>query len=285
MERKVLGRGLGALIPDTVKPLLEKDDKILNLDISQIKTSSFQPRENFDPDQLKELTSSIKEKGVVQPVLVRPTEAGYELIAGERRLRAVKNLGFTKIPAIVKIVTNEEALELSLIENIQRQDLNAIEEAQAYRRLADEFKLSHEQISQAVGKDRVTVTNTLRLLKLSDKIQKYIMNGTITAGHARAILALTTPEAQWAFCQKIISQGLSVRESENLTKEETTVRAHKRKVHAKDHHLVALEEELQRVLGTKVRIQHKQKRGVIVIEYYSHADLERILHILKVKKF
>lgn len=285
MERKVLGRGLGALIPDTVKPLLEKEDKVLNLDISQIKPSSFQPREHFEPNQLKELTDSIKEKGVVQPVLVRPTESGYELVAGERRLRAVKNLGFTKIPAIVKIVTNEEALELSLIENIQRQDLNAIEEARAYKRLGEEFNLNHDQIAQAVGKDRVTITNTLRLLKLPDKIKDCLIRGQITAGHARAILALTTPEAQWAFCQKIISQGLSVREAENLTKEETTVRSHKRKIHAKDHHLVALEEELQRVLGTKVRIHHKQKRGTIVIDYYSHADLERILHILKVKKF
>jgi ParB family chromosome partitioning protein len=285
MERKVLGKGLGALIPDTVKPLLEKEDKIVNLDISQIKPSTFQPRAHFDPHQLKELTDSIKEKGVVQPILVRPTESGYELVAGERRLRAVRNLGFDKIPAIVKTVTNEEALELSLIENIQRQDLNPIEEAQAYKRLAEEFNLTQEQIAQAVGKDRVTITNILRLLKLPDKIQKYLISREITMGHARAILALPTAEEQLKFCQKIITQGLSVREVENLAKRETTVKSHKRKLPAKDHHLIALEEELQRVLGTKVRIHHKQKRGTIVIEYYSHADMERILHILKVKKF
>lgn len=285
MERKVLGRGLGALIPDTVKPLLEKEDKVINLDISQVKPSAFQPRAHFEPHQLKELTDSIKEKGVVQPILVRPTESGYELIAGERRLRAVKSLGFDKIPALVKIVSNEEALELSLIENIQRQDLNPIEEAHAYRRLAEEFNLTQEQIAQAVGKDRVTVTNILRLLKLPDKIQKYLISGEITMGHARAILAIPTAEEQLKFCQKVIAQGLSVREVENLTKKEITVKSHKRKLQTKDHHLIALEEELQRALGTKVRIHHRQKRGTITIEYYSHTDLERILHILKVKKF
>lgn len=285
MERKVLGRGLEALIPESAKPLLEKEEKIVNLDIAQIKPSTFQPRANFNPQHLKELTDSIKEKGVVQPVLVRPSESGYELIAGERRFRAVKNLGYAKIPAIIKSVNNQEALELSLIENIQRQDLNAIEEARAYQRLGGEFHLTQEQIAQAVGKDRVTITNILRLLKLPQKIQDYLIRGELTAGHARAILALPTEEEQLKFCQRIISQGLSVREAENLTKKETLVKSHKRKFPAKDHHLAALEEELQRVLGTKVRIHHKQKRGTIIIDYYSHADLERILHILKVKKF
>ncbi len=284
MERKVLGRGLETLIPESARPLLEKEEKIVNLDIAQIKPSTFQPRANFNPQHLKELMDSIREKGVVQPVLVRPSESGYELIAGERRFRAVKNLGYTKIPVIIKAVNNEEALELSLIENIQRQDLNAIEEAHAYQRLGQEFHLTQEQIAQAVGKDRVTITNTLRLLKLPQKIQDYLIRGELTAGHARAILALATEEEQLKFCQRIISQGLSVREAENLTKKETLVKSHKRKLLAKDHHLAALEEELQRVLGTKVRIHHKQKRGIIVIDYYSHADLERILHILKVKK-
>ena len=284
MERKVLGKGLQALIPETAKPLLETEEKIINLTIEQIKPSTLQPRANFDPQRQKELVDSIKEKGVVQPVLVRPTEAGYELIAGERRLRAVKSLGFEKIPAIVKTVSNEEALELSLIENIQRQDLNSIEEAHAYRRLGEEFHLTQEQIAQAVGKDRATITNILRLLKLPLKVQNYLIKGEISMGHARAILVLASPEEQLKFCQKIIERGLSVREVENLTKKVTLVKGHKRKLHARDHHLVSLEEQLQRVLGTKVRIQHRQKRGAIIIEYYSHADLERILHILKVKK-
>lgn len=288
-KRKALGRGLQALIPEarpdtkiTIgdKLLSEKTESIVYLDISEIKPGPYQPRSDFKQQKMEELVSSIREKGVVQPILVRRKGPGYEIIAGERRLRAVSSLGIKKIPAIIKEADDVNAIELALIENIQREDLNVIEEARAYERLRNEFGFTQEQIAQAVGKDRTTVANVLRLLNLSAKIQRLVLDDLLTMGHARALLSVSDPIRQMKICERIIKKGLSVREAEQLVKPS----APSRKTLAyrtADPHTKAAEDELQQVLGTRVRIHHGKKRGKVVIEYFSPADLERIIGIIK----
>jgi ParB family chromosome partitioning protein len=222
--------------------------------------------------------SSIQEKGVVQPVLVRKTGQGYELIAGERRLRAIRNLGIEKIPAIVKNVEDVDMLELSLIENIQREELNPIEEANAFQRFITEFSFTQEKIAKVLGKDRSTVANTIRLLGLPKKIQDYISKNTITAGHAKAILALPTEMDQLRVCNLVVKKGLSVRETESLVGRRFI--AGKKTEVKKDRNITDIENQLQQLFGTRVRIAHGKKRGKIQIEYYSTEDLNRILDIL-----
>lgn len=275
-ERKALGRGLSALIPEKINP----HDKITKLKTSEIVTSRFQPREDFDPERLTELISSIKEKGIIQPILVRVREedGNYELIAGERRLRAARAAGLEEIPAIIKNVDDTEHLEMSLIENIQREDLNPVEQANAYKRLLDEFNLSQEEIARAVGKDRTTITNILRLLNLPEDVQRAVQNAEISLGHAKVLLSLTSAAKQAEFCKKIMKENLSVRQAENLV---LSAQAIKRKKRATlDPHIVAIEEDLQRRLGTRVIISAGKKRGTIKIEFYSNADLDRILNLI-----
>ncbi|NQT95452.1 MAG: ParB/RepB/Spo0J family partition protein [Candidatus Omnitrophica bacterium] len=285
-KRKALGRGLQALIPEgsttdnTGAIISEHREMIAYLDISEIKTGKYQPRSDFNQDKLKELIASIKEKGIVQPILVKKTQSGYELIAGERRLRAAKAIGIKKIPVIAKEVDDASAIELALIENIQREDLNPIEEARAYERLGREFNLTQERIAQAVGKDRTSVTNTIRLLNLSDKIQQLILNDMLTMGHARALLSIPDARKQIKLAEKIIKKGLSVRETEQLVKPHAIRRKTSQRATV-DPHTRAAEEELQQALGTKVNIHHGKKRGKLVIEYYSPTDLERIIGIIK----
>jgi ParB family chromosome partitioning protein len=275
MTRKVLGRGLEALITET-----ERKEYIDYIDIDRIKPNRYQPREGFNKEKLEELISSIKEKGVVQPILVRKKEGAYELIAGERRMRAVKSLGVEKIPAIIKETDDAGAMELALIENIQREDLNAIEEARAYQRLMTDFGFTYEKIAQAVGKDASTVNNTLRLLGLPEKIQKFVLDDIISMGHARALLSVSESSRQMQICEKIIKKGLSVREAEQLVRPHTAAR--KTSVYRiTDPHLKDAEEDLQKVLGTKVRIYHGRKRGRVVIDYFSVSDLDRIIGIIK----
>jgi ParB family transcriptional regulator, chromosome partitioning protein len=217
MERKVLGRGLSALIPES--PQVEKVFGGVSLvSLDKIKANPLQPRENFDQQSLDELVQSIKEKGVIQPVLVRRKGDYYELIAGERRFRAANILNLKEIPVIVKEVDDQDSLELSLIENIQRQDLNAVEEARAYQYLIDKFQLTQERLSEVLGKARVTVANTLRLLKLPQEIQEEIRKGRISFGHGRALLEIEDANRQRRLVQETISKGLSVRELENLIK-------------------------------------------------------------------
>lgn len=289
-KRKALGKGLQALIPDikanieaamSSKADAEKAESVVYLDISEIKPGRYQPRSDFNHEKMQELASSIKEKGVVQPVLARKTESGYELIAGERRLRAVKSLGIKKIPAIVKEADDIDAMELGLIENIQREDLNPIEEAKAYQRLNKEFGFSHEEIAQAVGKDRTAVTNTLRLLNLPMKIQQFVLDDVLTMGHARALLSVSDPHRQMKICQKIIRRGLSVREAEQLVRPYIPPERRTSVYKMVDPHIKAAEEELQQKLGTKVKIHHGKKRGRVIIEYFSTDDLERIIDIIK----
>lgn len=280
MERKALGKGISALIPEKEKAL-EKSERIVNVQVSGISTSRYQPREFFKKEKLDELVSSIKEKGIVQPVLVRETQDGrYELIAGERRLRAVKQLGFEVIPAIIKKVDSDvDLLELSLIENIQREGLNPIEEAHAYQRLINEFKFNLDQIGKAVGKDKTSISNTTRLLKLPKKVQDYIISEDISMGHGRALLGIEDPRQQLRICQRVIKKGLSVRETEQLVNKKLS--GSKRRAVSKDQNLVGIEEELQRILGTRVKILHSKTKGRIQIEYFSLDDMERILRLLR----
>lgn len=276
MDRKALGRGLSALIPE--KSSTEKHEKIAFVQTELIRPNPFQPREDFDSHSLEELTQSIKERGVIQPVIVRRRGDQFELIAGERRFRACKSLGHKEIPVIIRDAQDQDSLEISLIENIQRQQLNPLEEARAYQYLIDKFHVTQEKIGEVLGKARVSITNTLRLLKLPMEIQDELRKNRITYGHARALLELDDLNQQRKLVQEVISKGLSVRELENL------IKSHRPRHHAAKHrasahrepYLAALEEQLQQALATKVRIIKGRKRGHISIEFYSQEDLGRI---------
>ncbi len=279
MERKVLGRGLNALIPQTP---VDSREKVQTLRTDQIFSSRFQPRLTFSQVKIEELANSIREQGVIQPTLVRAVDVDkYELIAGERRLRAVKHLGHTEIPAIIRRVADADVLEMAIIENIQREELNALEEAKAYRRLAQEFGHSNDHIANRVGKDNSTISNLLRLLNLPEKIQEFLSQNMISYGHARALLAFREEGRQMDVCEKIMKQGLSVRQVEQLTTLVRKPSSKPSKKKEKDVYIKSIEDKLQHILGTKVRIQHGIKRGKIEIEYYSLEDLNRVLDILK----
>ncbi len=278
MNRKVLGRGLGALITETQKAERPADKEVIeNINIDRIKPNRYQPRADFNQAKLNELISSIKEKGVVQPILVRPSDNSYELIAGERRLRACRSLGLTQIPAVIREVDDLNAMEISLIENIQRQELSPIEEALAYQRLIDDFAFTQDKTGQAVGKDRATVANSLRLLTLPKEIQSYISQELLSAGHAKVILSAESQDARIGLAKKVIKKGLSVRALEDLMRKK---KATKGKGVALDSDMRMVEEMIQERLGTKVKIVRGKKRGTIQIEYYSDEDLDRILRKL-----
>lgn len=274
MPKTALGKGLGALIPDI------KGAGVTEIDIKDIKPSEYQPRKRFDETQLEELTLSIKAKGVIQPIIVRRTDdGGYSLIAGERRWRAARMAGLKKIPAVVRDVTEAERVELALIENLQREDLNPIETAEACNRLIKDFHLTQEDLSKVLGKQRSSIANYLRLLKLPYDVKQWITKGDITMGHAKSILSLEKPGDQIDAGRRIIKKGLSVRQAEfivrRMLKPKTTIKK------KKDFHFSDLEEGLKRFLGTKVNIQRRRKGGKIEIEYYSDDDLTRIIEILK----
>jgi ParB family chromosome partitioning protein len=279
MERKALGKGIGALIPE--KEFAHKEE-IVYVQTEQIKPNPFQPREDFDLQNIEELAQSIKEKGVIQPLLVRRKGDFFELIAGERRLRAAKLLNINEIPTIIKEVEDRDSLELALIENIQRQGLNPIEEAHAYQYLIDKFQVTQEKISAVLGKARVSVTNILRLLKLPIEIQAEIKKGRISFAHGRALLEVADTNAQRRLAQEIISKELSVRELENLIKSHRPRGPKRRMGEAhRETYLAVLEEGLQHALATRVRISKRKKRGHILIEFYSQEDLERIANIIR----
>jgi ParB family chromosome partitioning protein len=282
MERKALGKGLGALIPEKAVVSEMHKEEIIYVQSGQIKPNPFQPREDFDQQSIEELAQSIKEKGVIQPLLVRRRGDNYELIAGERRLRAANSLGLREIPIIVREVNDQDSLEIALIENIQRENLNPIEEAHAYQHLMNKFRITQEKISEAVGKARVTITNTLRLLKLPHEIQQEMKKGRISFAHGRALLEIEDANHQRRLAQDIISKGLSVRELENLIKT-SRPKSNKRSIgRSQREPLVAVfEEQLQHALATKIRISKRKKRGHISIEFYSEEDLQRIVNIIK----
>ena len=279
--KPALGKGLSALIPEKEKG---KAREILELNINIIMPNEYQPRRTFNDNTLNELVESIKEKGIIQPVIVRKTSGNsYQLIAGERRWRAAKIAGLASIPAIVKDAAPEDALELALIENIQREDLNPLETAEAFQRLINDFKLTHDDISKKVGKDRATITNYLRILKLSFEIKKWIAEGTLSIGHAKALLQVENHKLQTEIAGKVIKHGFSVRETEALCKKRFSLQTSPSKFHkSKDPQIASLEEKMMHSLGTKVRLIHKsnKKGGKIEIEYYSLEELDRLLEIL-----
>lgn len=278
IEKKALGKGLSALIPPK-EAERGQQERVLQIPLSQIKTSKYQPRVEFNKERLGELISSIKEKGVIQPILVRKAPDGYELIAGERRFRAAMAMGLEALPAIVKDVQDIDMLELSLIENIQREELNPIEEANAFQKFITDFKFTQEKIAQVLGKDRSTIANTIRLLNLPKKIQEYISKDSITAGHAKALLSLPTENEQLRVANLIMKKGLSVRETESLVARRTAGTKDMAGKKDRDPNIIDIESRLQNMLGTRVKIFHGKSRGRIQIEYYSNEDLNRLLDL------
>ncbi|MGZ8428830.1 MAG: ParB/RepB/Spo0J family partition protein [Candidatus Deferrimicrobiaceae bacterium] len=274
LKKKVLGRGLSALLPGPS----EREPDFLRIPVSEIRGSGQQPRRSFSPEELRELVESIREKGVLQPVIVRPTSAGYELVAGERRLRAAQAAGVGTIPAIVKKFSDRESLEAALVENVQRADLNAIELAEAYQRLAAEFSLSHEEIARRVGKDRVTVANTVRLLRLPAAVKQAVVDGRLSAGHARALLSAPAGRLVAIF-EAALRKGLSVREVERLCQEGER-KGTRRKPQRNDPHLKDLEDRLSRMGGTRVRVRGTPKKGRIEVSYFSEGEFQRLCEIL-----
>lgn len=290
MAKNVLGRGLDALISVKMpitneEPEIKKENSggINFIKIDDIVISSIQPRTDFNAEEMAELIMSIREKGIIQPIVVRPKNDKYEIIAGERRWRAAKEVGFDTIPVTIKNVSDKEALEMSLIENIQREDLNPLEEARAYQFLMEQYKISHEEIAKALGKDRSTISNTVRLLKLPEDIQQEIRNEHLTMGHARALLGIDDPVRQKLLAKKIVKKGLSVRETESLAKKEVTGVVKGTEEKQRDPYLLKIIEQLQHLFGTKVIIFGKSKKGKIEITYYSEDDLSRILDVLDIK--
>jgi len=289
-KRKALGKGLSALIPDAA-PLEDPFDKgmgkftgadLFTIDVENIVSNRYQPRKHFDDEKLNELATSIKENGVIQPLIVRNTDNGYELIAGERRLRAAIKAGLESVPVVIKDVSDSETLQLALIENIQREDLNPIEEANSYLRLIEEFKITQENLSEQVGKDRSTIANMLRLLSLPEQVKQDVAIGVISPGHARALLSLGNKSAILKARQKITSKAMSVRETEALVKRMKGDGIEVEKKETKtDHLLLDLGDELTRTLSTKVKIISRGDGGKIEIEYYSNQELERLLEIFR----
>lgn len=282
-----LGRGLAAFFPEMEEAEAHNSTEVL---IENIAPNPFQPRRDFKQESLEELAQSIKAHGILQPLLVKKVDDGYQLIAGERRLRAAKIAGLSTVPVIVKDLDERLIMEITLVENLQREDLNPIEEAEGYRRLIDEFQLTQEQVAKTVGKSRSAITNTLRLLNLPPEIQACLIENKISSGHARALLAVESTEIQIAACEKIIAQNLSVRETEKLVREiekkdvsrETLRRSMGLPVKKStvEPEIQAVIEGLTRSLGTKVNIKKGKKGGKIEIEYYSAEELERITEIL-----
>lgn len=281
MDNKVLGKGLSALIPERTEQA--SSENVMQIRTSLIKDNRLQPRTYYDEEKLSELVASIKEKGVLQPILVRKSGADYEVIAGERRLKAARLLNLESVPVVIKAATDREALILALVENIQREDLNPIEEALSFKRLVDDFNFSQEDVAKSVGKDRSTVSNLIRLLRLPDNIQRCIFTGEISTGHARALLAIESTTLQDKIFNEVIASGLSVREIEKMVKKaiSSTPAVEPKKEKVKLHDVTSLEEEMQRTLGTKVKVVGNSKKGKVVIEYYSLEDLDRIIGILK----
>lgn len=276
-----LGKGLGALLPEFGQA---EPKTLLYCGIEEIIPNRSQPRKHFDESKLQGLAESIKEKGILEPLIVRRTDQGYELIVGERRWRAAQKAGLKEVPVIVKEVEGREVLEISLIENLQREDLNPIEAAEAFKHLIEEFNLSQEDLSKRIGKDRTTITNTLRLLKLPLEVRNQLLQNRITSGHARAILSLESKEKQKELCALIIKKGLSVREAESIAKR-WAEKPKKSITPVKprgdlESQLSSLQDSMRKYLGTKVHITQKGKRGKIEIEYYSHEDLERIVEAI-----
>ena len=275
-KRPALGRGLSALIPETPAPAAPPAaDRSLEIDTDLLRPNQFQPRTHVDDERIEELSRSIRSHGIIQPIVARKVEQGYEIIAGERRWRAAQRAGLLKVPVVVRDIPENKLLAVALIENIQREDLNPIEEAIAYRRLSDEFRLTQEQIADAVGKDRSSIANYVRLLRLPQEVRANLASNTLSMGHARALLALADENAQLRLARDVVARSLSVRETEALVKKAAEPAAAKIEK-AVDVHTRAAEEKLHLALGTRARIVRKGKGGRIEIDFGHEDELQRL---------
>lgn len=278
-KRKALGKGLSALIPEA-SMMVNGDVNFFQCPIESIEPNPYQPRQEFGNQEMEELVSSVKEKGIITPLLVRRTEKGYRLIAGERRWRAAQKAGLERVPVVVRESTPIESLELALIENIHRKDLNPIEEAVAYKRWIDDVGTTQETLAKKLGRERSTVTNMLRLLKLPKSIQKDLINERLSMGHARLLAGLKSPEEQKKVRDLVLKKGFSVRRLEELLKKSRTSPKPKKKEVEKDNYFQSLADNLKRSLGTKVEIKKRGRKGSINIYFYSDEELDRLLEIL-----
>lgn len=273
--KAALGRGLNTLLPSNA-------EEIVKIELDKIKPNKNQPRKIFNEDKLKELAESIKSKGVIQPIIVsRNTDGTYNLIAGERRWRAAKIAGLKEIPSLIKDYSSQDSIEIALIENIQREELNPLETAEAFDRLIKDFKITQEELSQRVGKERATITNYLRVLKLPDEVKRFINAEQISIGQAKALLILEDKKTQIEVAKEIVNKGLSVRATEQLCNRlKDPNKANKKTPPQKSLEAIEIEDKLTRALGTKVKLHHKKKRGTIEIEYYSLDELDRLLALM-----
>lgn len=282
MSKKfVLGKGLGALIPDELESKEKKNNSEMFISINLIKSNENQPRKAFDDEKIAELAESIKYHGIVQPIILRKDKENYIIVAGERRWRAAKLLALKEVPAVVMDLTDKQVLEISLIENIQRENLNPIEEAIAYKRLLSEFSLTQEELSKRIGKSRVSITNTMRLMNLNESVQQYIIDSVISEGHGRVLLGISDSNLQYEIAQKVIDEKLSVRELETIVKylnKEKVDIVKSRELN--NPYYKDITNRLENYFGTKVNINSKNNKGKIQIEYYSEEDLQRILEII-----
>ena len=306
-KQRGLGKGLDALFGDAEVTLRAKtetpvpdakpaeadkfnentDDKkqpasgIEYVDINEIKPNSTQPRKVFDEDKLQELASSIEEHGLIQPIVLRKAEKGYEIVAGERRWRAARLIGIRELPAIVREFSDEENMLLAIIENMQREDLNPIEEAEGISQMMNTYGLTQEQVSKSLGKSRPYIANSLRLLKIADKVKQYVIEGKLSSGHARALAGISDEAKQVKIAEAAVKKGLSVREIEKLVKQEKDAATKKPRIKKKNADVIRVEEDLKEIFGTKVNLNQRGKKGRIEIEFYSREDLERLIDLLK----
>jgi ParB family chromosome partitioning protein len=278
-KRPALGRGLSALIPDSPTPAPAVADRSLEIDSDLLRPNKFQPRGQMDDERIDELARSIRAHGIIQPIVVRKVDEGYEIIAGERRWRASQRAGLLKVPVVVREIPEDRLLAVALIENIQREDLNPIEEAVAYRRLSDEFHLTQEQIADAVGKDRSSIANYVRLLRLPQEVRANVASNALSMGHARALLSLPDAADQLRLARDIVARSLSVRDTEALVKKAATP-AEKKPEKVVDVHTRAAEEKLKLALGTRARIVRKGKGGRIEIDFGSEDELQRLYELI-----
>lgn len=282
MAKKALGKGLDALIPQAVIESISAE-KIIQIPLDQIQANPYQPRKEFDRAKLESLAESIRIDGVLQPVVVRKASAGYELVMGERRLQAARIAGVNTVPAILKEVANVDALRLALVENLQRENLNALEVANAYKILIDSFGLSPSELAEFVGRDRSTVSNTMRLLGLPDEVKELIRGGSLTEGHARAVLSVPAVADQIALARSIVAEQLTVRQAEAEAGLGRAAKRAKAQPPAKPAHIVYLENAFAKHLGTKVQIDEKRGgKGKMIIEFYSHEEFERLAELMHI---
>ncbi len=278
MKKRALGKGLKAFLPEDYGIL--KDEKYVDVDVEDLKPNPLQPRQDFDQDSIDELAQSMKETGMLQPIVVVPEENHYKIVVGERRWRAAQKIGLQKMPAVVRHLSEKQQIEASLVENLQRKDLNPIEVAFAYQKLTHELNYSQEEVAEKVGKDRASVANTIRLLKLPQEIQRMVAEGRLSMGHARALITLENPDQQIFISRLIIQKNLSVRDVERMMTEKRRAPTH-RKAQELDPDLQALQEELIKILGTKVSISGNSEKGVIKFYYFSMEELNRIFEKIK----